>query len=72
MLNLIKKGSANMSQETVKMKGEWFIKVYGPEGDLKDTRQGFNVVTTVGKEFLASFYSLLLLLLLLLQGDILQ
>lgn len=44
-----------MSQETIKMKGEWFIKVYGPEGSLKDSRQGFNVVTTVGKEFLASF-----------------
>ena len=39
----------------VKMKGEWFIYLYGPNGELKDTRQGFNVVTSVGKEFLASF-----------------
>lgn len=44
-----------MSQESVKMKGEWFTYLYGPDGSLKDKRQGFNVVTTVGKEFLASF-----------------
>lgn len=41
--------------DQVKMKGEWFIKLYGPDGKLKDERQGFNVVTSVGKEFLASF-----------------
>ncbi len=39
----------------VKMKGEWFIYLHGPNGELKEKRQGFNVVTTVGKEFLASF-----------------
>lgn len=44
-----------MSQETVKMKGEWFITLYGPNGEQKDYKQGYNVVTTVGKEFLASF-----------------
>ena len=44
-----------MSQEKVKMKGEWFITLYGPDGNVKDTKQGFNVVTTVGKEFIASF-----------------
>ncbi len=44
-----------MPQEQVKMKGEWFITLYGPNGELKDRRQGFNVVTTVGKEFIASF-----------------
>lgn len=44
-----------MSHDGVKMKGEWFIKLHGPDGQLKDSRQGFNVVTTVGKEFLASF-----------------
>lgn len=37
------------------MKGEWFVTLYGPSGEVKDKRQGFNVVTTVGKEFLASF-----------------
>lgn len=41
--------------DKVKMKGEWFVRLYGPDGELKDSRQGFNVVTTVGKEFLASF-----------------
>jgi hypothetical protein len=39
----------------VKMKGEWFITLYGPDGQVKDKKQGFNVVTDVGKEFLASF-----------------
>lgn len=41
--------------DQVKMKGEWFIYLNGPDGRLKDKRQGFNVVTTVGKEFIASF-----------------
>lgn len=40
--------------DKVKMKGEWFITLYGPDGNVKDYRQGHNVVTTVGKEFLAS------------------
>lgn len=46
-----------MSKEDgkVTMKGEWFITLYGPDGQVKDQRQGFNVVTSVGKEFLASF-----------------
>ena len=43
-----------MSSSPVKMKGEWFITLYGPDGGIKDQRQGYNVVTTVGKEFLAS------------------
>ncbi len=38
-----------------KLKGEWFVTLYGPDGAVKDQRQGFNVVTTVGKEFLASY-----------------
>lgn len=42
---------------TTKLRGEWFITLYGPNGEIKDKRQGFNVVTTVGKEFLASFLS---------------
>lgn len=37
------------------MKGKYFIYLYGPDGTLKEQRQGDNVVTTVGKEFLASF-----------------
>lgn len=39
----------------VKMRGKWFVYLYGPDGQLKDSREGINVVTTVGKEFLASF-----------------
>ena len=41
--------------DRVKMNGEWFATLYGPNGEIKDKRQGFNVVTTVGKEFIASF-----------------
>lgn len=41
--------------KNVKLKGEWFMTVYGPDGLEKEKRQGYNVVTTVGKEFLASF-----------------
>jgi hypothetical protein len=39
----------------LKLKGEWFVTLYGPNGELKDKRQGYNVITTNGKEFLASF-----------------
>lgn len=41
--------------DKLKMKGEWFVYLYGPSGELKDQRSGYNVVTTVGKEFIASF-----------------
>ena len=44
-----------MSKNPSSVKGEWFVTLYGPDGKIKDQRQGFNVVTTVGKEFLASF-----------------
>ena len=35
--------------------GDWFIRLYGADGQLKDSRNSSNVVVTVGKEFLASF-----------------
>lgn len=38
-----------------KVKGEWFVYLYGPNGEIKEQRSGYNVVTTVGKEFIASF-----------------
>lgn len=41
--------------KSVRLKGEYFIRLYGPDGSLKDERQGFNVITTVGKEYLAKF-----------------
>ncbi len=37
------------------IKGHWEMKLYGPDGSLKDSRQGQNVITTVGKEMLARF-----------------
>lgn len=40
---------------SLKMKGKFFATLYGPNGEIKDHRQGDNVVTTVGKEFMASF-----------------
>lgn len=39
----------------LKMKGKYFVYLYGGTGELKDYRQGDNVVTTVGKDFIASF-----------------
>lgn len=42
-------------EDKVKMRGEWFITLYGPDGQIKQQRNGINVVTTVGKEFMASF-----------------
>lgn len=44
-----------MSEAT--LKGRYFVTLYGPDGKVKDYREGDNVVTTVGKEFLASFLS---------------
>jgi hypothetical protein len=35
--------------------GKWKMELYGPDGKLKDSRVGTNVVCTNGKEFLASF-----------------
>jgi hypothetical protein len=39
---------------SIKATGTYYVKVYGPEG-LKASWEGPNVVTTVGKEFIASF-----------------
>ena len=39
----------------LKMRGKFFVTLYGPDGIIKDYRHGDNVVTTVGKEFMASF-----------------
>lgn len=40
-----------------KMRGKFFVTLYGADGEIKDHRQGDNVVTTVGKEFIASFFN---------------
>jgi hypothetical protein len=39
----------------VELKGRYYATLYGPDGAIKDYREGNNVVTTVGKEFIASF-----------------
>lgn len=39
----------------VGLKGKYFVTLYGPDGKPKEHRSGDNVVTTVGKEWLASF-----------------
>jgi basic membrane lipoprotein Med (substrate-binding protein (PBP1-ABC) superfamily) len=41
----------------ITLKGRYFVTLYGPDGAVKDYREGDNVVTTVGKEFMASFLS---------------
>lgn len=38
-----------------KLIGNWSMELKGPDGQIKDKRESHNVVTTVGKEFLASF-----------------
>lgn len=39
----------------ITLKGRWFVKLYGAEGELKQEVEGPNVVCTNGKEFLASY-----------------
>lgn len=38
-----------------KIVGQWKMKLYGPDGRVKEEREGYNVVVDVGKEYLASF-----------------
>lgn len=40
---------------TVRLIGRWSFELRGPDGQIKETRAGTNVVCTNGKEFLASF-----------------
>ena len=39
----------------VRLSGEWHVAVYDQEGKLKDERRGQNVITSDGKEALASY-----------------
>ncbi len=41
--------------KSVTLQGRWTMELYGPDGALKKTVRGTNVVCTNGKEFLASF-----------------
>jgi hypothetical protein len=45
----------NQHSGGMKLKGKYFIKLYGPDGQLKDERIGYNVICTDGKEMLAAF-----------------
>ena len=40
---------------TLEVKGRYYVTLYGAPGEVKARLEGDNVVTTVGKEFLASF-----------------
>jgi len=39
----------------MKLKGHWYISLYGPDGKLKDYREGNNVITDDGTSFVAAF-----------------
>jgi hypothetical protein len=41
--------------QSVTLKGKWKAELFGPDGAVKDVREGTNVVCTNGKEWLASF-----------------
>jgi len=42
-------------KKPVEIKGRWFVKLYGAEGQLKGEREGDNVITTNALDFLANF-----------------
>jgi hypothetical protein len=46
---------AEYEPRKLKLKGTWFVRNYGPDGELKDERQGHNVITENALDFLASF-----------------
>lgn len=46
-----------MSGDAVTLRGKYFATLYGPDGEVKDRTEAQNVVTTVGKDWLASFLS---------------
>lgn len=48
-------GKQDPDDSKLTIKGHWIAELYGPDGKLKDRREGNNVVCTNGKEFLASF-----------------
>lgn len=46
-----------MKSDAVTLKGKYFVTLYGPGGEVKEQAETENVVTSVGKEWLASFLS---------------
>lgn len=49
------KKSYEPDPRSVTLRGNWRMELTGPDGQIKDSRAGTNVVCTNGKEFLASF-----------------
>lgn len=47
--------TADEMRSAIIPRGVWKAEVYGPDGSLKQTVRGTNVVTTGGKDWLASF-----------------
>lgn len=43
------------TRRSVEINGNWCMRLYGPQGELKTTRQGHNMIMTNGKELLAQF-----------------
>ena len=43
------------NKKTVTIKGKWHVVLRGPDGRIKDERNGENVITTNGLEYLASY-----------------
>ena len=41
----------------VTLTGHWFVKLYGPDGKIKQEQSGKNVITENGLEFIASFFN---------------
>lgn len=39
----------------MKLKGRWFVTLYGPDGEQKDYKEGDNVITSDGTSFVAAF-----------------
>jgi hypothetical protein len=44
-----------MGKQRAELIGTWEIVLQGPDGSIKERRSGENVITTVGKEMLASY-----------------
>jgi len=43
--------------QKVKLKGEWFMTLYGAPGEIKQQVSGHNVITEGGKSFIAAFFN---------------
>ena len=44
-------------KKPVTLTGHWYVKLYGPDGKLKQELDGKNVITESGLDFVASFFN---------------